>query len=414
MVCIQESLWYCQPLPVPFVANQAKNTNSVWSGFTTPFLLLLSLSPHPTMSDRYSPAQTRQRPSTHRFADDYVDTELPPTRPLRIRNANDVDNSFAVATGVNHPVSRSSSARSATFSAPSMQRQLSEMDISSVYSDYADLPSSGDATVSSKQTRDATLNDGTSRQNVNRGNPGSNGRSSFGSPSEKHPASRMALPNLDYNATYDPRRIQGYPEQVDHNHTSFLGPFKHAVSRVTNHPHDPSSSQRRAFSRNSSYNTSNDRYFGGSDKLDNFERSQAINDEVEETYLIDDGVQRGRHPQERASVSRQQSDITEKNGPQDGFQTYRSRRRKEKHVIKYHAECMYTLSNIDRVCPLINAQLPRTIKSLSWYSLRHSWLLVPPRTESRPSLIPLPKYSNWKPSFNIPQEQSRFRSETRN
>ena len=94
--------------------------------------------------------------------------------------------------------------------------------------------------------------------------------------------------------------------------------------------------------------------------LDNFERSQAINEDAEDTYLIDESDNRGLHLREnlddfiheKIEHKDQKKDQKEDKGSPDKaasdgrrsdrrkHRSYAERRRtKHKHLIKYHAEC---------------------------------------------------------------------------
>lgn len=283
------------------------------------------------MSEDYPAARSRSRPSLVRFADSQDRFERLTRRYSGNESPGDMD-PFAVATGVNNPVSRTSSVRSATLAVPSVRRQPSEMDIVALYSAYEDMSPSSIVSYNTKRTSDATLNDATPRASINRGSFGTKKRSSsFDSASGRRASSGSALPSLDYNTVHDIPQNRAWQENGEHGDDGFLAPVKHAFSRLAHDPHEPSALDSRTSSSSSSS------YF------DNFERSQAINDEVEDTYLIDEGLRRRRHPQERASMTRQQSDMSQKGGPLDGYKTYRDRRKKDKHIIKYHAERMCTI-----------------------------------------------------------------------
>ena len=79
--------------------------------------------------------------------------------------------------------------------------------------------------------------------------------------------------------------------------------------------------------------------------MNNFERSQAINFDAEETYLIDENDhERLRHRlQRRYNEHKMDKHLDHEERKDRGHQrkSYSERRKKEKHVIKYHAECAF-------------------------------------------------------------------------
>lgn len=298
------------------------------------------------MSNDLPPQRARRRDPSIRFADGQ--NELPEGFALRRSRSGDEDdnNHFAVATGVSIPTSRTSSMQSATLVVPSQHRHRSELDRAanraesqySLQEGYEGNQFSGvpfNAEHASGDTLPGTYNSGEIFENK-KWSPSNDSMS-------PRDFSNLNVPSLNYGDIDHgilPPQVQGGSNQAEeHADEGLFGHVKDAFARFTHHSRDPEASE----DRNS---WSDERYPGKGDTLDNFERSQAINDEVEETYLIDEGVRRRRHPQERATLSRQSSTASQEGLPKrDGHRSYRDRRKKEKHVIKYHAECTYISFN---------------------------------------------------------------------
>ncbi|KAL5490448.1 PRM10_2 [Sanghuangporus weigelae] len=249
------------------------------------------------MSDGLHPSQEHRRSSMARSDDYRLGQE---GLNLRRSHSGAPDNmdAYAVATGVNNLASRSTSNRSqSVYSEPDALPAGKGVD--SLPGTFMDHKTSGDSFASKN----------------------------FGDPDDYRRSSGVALPSLSYNMPYgEARRDSVY--RNDHNNDGLVGHVKHAFARIAHNTNGPPPMD----SRQNSW--ADAMYSGKDDKLDNFERTQAINDEVEETYLVDEGLRRRRYPQERASLDRRDSNTE----IQDSRRSYRDRRKKGKHIIKYHAE----------------------------------------------------------------------------
>ncbi|KAI5123301.1 hypothetical protein M0805_009322 [Coniferiporia weirii] len=156
-------------------------------------------------------------------------------------------------------------------------------------------------------------------------------------------SSGMPMPSLDYYSNQD-ATPQARPDNGNasegYSGAGFFGHVKDTLSRAMRDPDSLSAPSSRTMSRNvsrqNSSSTTHDRSPEKADKLDNFERSQCINADVEDTYLIDEGLRRRRHPHE---LGREHSNGSRKETPHK-HKSYTERRKKVKHVIKYHAENM--------------------------------------------------------------------------
>lgn len=260
------------------------------------------------MSDGLPPPQARHRSSLYRSSGYQLGQEGLVPRRSHSGGPSNLDD-YAVATGFDNPASRS-----ASIQTPSI---YSEPDAPSVEGSVDTLPGSF---AKHRDSRDGFASR-TPNSDEYRGSSG------------------VALPSLNYNLPPGERPRQ--PVDRNHqDHDGLVGHVKHAFTRIAHGGSEPPPLNRR---QNSWMDAM---YSGRDDKLDNFERTQAINDEVEETYLYDEGQTRGRYPRKPAFLERQASNTSQGTDPRYGRRSYRDRRKKEKHIIKYHAESTHPASTI--------------------------------------------------------------------
>lgn len=143
--------------------------------------------------------------------------------------------------------------------------------------------------------------------------------------------------SLDSVYSYYARRppTLGRAENAEHHGNSFLGRVNDAFHRVIKDPIDEYHESRRR-----PQNQRDNSRCIADDDMDNFERAQCINDEIEDTYLIDEeehnGLRFRRHPQERMGPP--ESVRSHSDYDPNTRKTYHQRRQKGQHTIKYHAE----------------------------------------------------------------------------
>ncbi|THH03748.1 hypothetical protein EW145_g6037 [Phellinidium pouzarii] len=280
----------------------------------------------------------------------FTDTSPSPAHlaPRSSRSIDDAD-SFAVSSGVSSPASRTGSYFNSSVRAARQQSaDIADQHASNVY---------GEPDTRGVQNRFSAVpfhpgkeSDETLTHFSPVEEEKSSGKDDFGG--SWKPASTFNLyhdQSLDHTANRDPmHQAPQSSKNVSEGHSGvgFFGHVKDTLARAMRDPDSISVSSSRAASQNTSRRNSwssagEDRLSEkNSDKLDNFERTQRSNAEVEETYLIDEGLRRRRHPQERTALGRELSQTSQ--GPQKPHKhmSYQERRKKEKHVIKYHAESM--------------------------------------------------------------------------
>lgn len=194
------------------------------------------------------------------------------------------------------------------------------------------------------------------------------------------------------------------PEHPDHAN-SFLGRVNGAFHRAIR---DPVLSVANAHlggsegNRQNSFARYNDRCIGNDD-LDNFERAQCINEDFDDTYLIDEeehnGLRLRRHPQERMGPP--ESVRTYSDFDPTKRRTYHQRRQKDRHTIKYHAESRFFLLS-SSLCPKLVFQAWKNTTSSYLFSLKPFLLLAHLPIVSKRSSTLYPKFSNLRPNSSIP------------
>lgn len=290
------------------------------------------------MSDDYlsaRPISNEHRNSTVHFADDLTSpAHLAHRRSHNGSTENDAP-AYAIASGVN----RYPSQPSAYSSENGMSRQLSA-DIADQRADDMYQPH-----------RRPSWQRGLSFDSIKQEKPfdekrGSADRSE-GSGNRRISLSRAAsLDSVDlYYARRPPTLRYGNQEETPEGQSergnSFLGRVNDAFHRAIR---DPALSVTNARpngsedSRQNSFSEPRDKCFA--DNIDNFERTQCINEEFEDTYLMDEdgyeGLRNRRHPQERMGPP--ESVRSHSDYDPNTRKTYHQRRKKDRHTIKYHAE----------------------------------------------------------------------------
>lgn len=130
-------------------------------------------------------------------------------------------------------------------------------------------------------------------------------------------------------------------------HGGFLSHVKDSLMHFAQDQELPSAPNSRQPSRNISRRNSwasgyEARIEQQGRELDNFERSQVINADTDDTYLIDEneGLRNRKRGQGKAGKDEEHPKINWHEFDDNGRRkTYNERRKKQKHVIRYHVEC---------------------------------------------------------------------------
>ena len=334
-------------------------------------------------------------------------SEEPGSIPLRVRRTSSVrfeednddqppnaqtDDVYAVSSGFDNPASRVASLRSSAR--VSRQPSADITDEQSIYDDYLTVDEAPNrcsavpfsATRASFQSSDRpisgeTLTDASpfANQDERKVNSASGDLEGF-EPELKRAKSfdsftydQLVGRGHDNRVDQTPRETEKPTHASNEGHHGFFQHVKDSLkrlahnddkdtvsdsrtmSRVTSNNDSlrPSRDTSRTISRRSSWSSAYSETWGDKRRtLDNFERSLAINEEAEETYLMDEGeeshwglrLRRGLQKSEGKDEPDEKGQSDEKHHHHhhhhsEGRKSYHERRKRDKHIIKHHKEC---------------------------------------------------------------------------